>query len=35
MGLSQIDLSYATPTSLNVLGLGVIAILIALYATWW
>ena len=29
------DVDYATPTSLNFLGLGVIFILIALYATWW
>ena len=29
------DLDYSTSRSFNILGLGVIAILIALYATWW
>jgi SSS family solute:Na+ symporter len=29
------DVSFGTSTSFNVMGLGVILILIALYATWW
>ena len=29
------DVTYSTSKSFNVMGLGVILILIALYATWW